>query len=354
MTSTTVRGSGRAFTLIELLMVVAVIALLIAILLPGLGQARRLARKVICASNLKQFGIAMSSYSTDSRDRIFSFSWRPADQLSPDPDLNDPGRTYNQAAADQAVDILRQRGQRPDIARITGWIPHMLYSHLVLNDYLQQRLPEVMVACPEDRLRLEWQEAGALGPFDQGAAYFALRERPNFPTVDNANKRWPYSSTYFLASAGFSFDHAVNWNGVPHQTVQHTAEDHHYYYVGDLPLGTRRLTSVEYPSNKVAMYDQQQRHLSRRQLFYAYPEGIQPLLHFDTSVVDRKTGDSNPGFSPNAPTNPNPCRFTYRPDLGYESPCKNGMVAEIVIGHYQCTRAGLKGVDYHGGEVQAP
>jgi len=54
----------------------------------------------------------------------------------------------------------------------------VLYSHLILNDYLQQRLPEKMVACRTTVSAWNGRRR-ALGPFDQGAAYFALRERPN-------------------------------------------------------------------------------------------------------------------------------------------------------------------------------
>ena len=55
-------SSPRGFTLIELLVVISVIALLIGILLPVLAAARTTARRVTCSGNLRQFGIAMESY----------------------------------------------------------------------------------------------------------------------------------------------------------------------------------------------------------------------------------------------------------------------------------------------------
>jgi prepilin-type N-terminal cleavage/methylation domain-containing protein len=65
----TIRQKGfSGFTLIELLVVIAIIAVLLAMLLPALAAARDNARQAVCLSNVRQFGIVNSQYTTDNNE----------------------------------------------------------------------------------------------------------------------------------------------------------------------------------------------------------------------------------------------------------------------------------------------
>lgn len=327
------------FTLIEVLVVIAIVAILVAVLLPALAAARRAGRSAVCRSALKQLGVANGSYVLDFKGRIFSLSWSPGNVPTQFPDLRATGNIFpTDATARQVTDIVRRRSPlEPNFALPGGWIPAVDYSHMALLDYLAARLPEPLVACPEDRALLLWQ-SDIIG-FNAGV--FGVRQ-PSFTVAGGTVFRAkPYSSSYETTPAAYDTSAAGS------RVVQ--GPGHYTYGVNSFTrFGGVKIDDVAFPSLKVHMHDTHQRH-GAKTLFFAHPNAIQPVLHFDSAVVDRRTADSGLGWRPNEPQNPGFTTITYTP-YRYEPPTSTGAPSEAFAGRYRWTRGGIKGIDF-GPEV---
>ena len=114
------RRSGprsAAFTLTELLAVLAIIALLISILVPVVAAARSRAASTACKSNLRSIGQAMRMYLNEHKDRYPAAVALPS--FNPDklPTLMDHLRKYLTKSSDEAVQLFRCPSDEETFAR---------------------------------------------------------------------------------------------------------------------------------------------------------------------------------------------------------------------------------------------
>ena len=343
------RTTRRAFSLIELLVVIAILAILIALLLPAVGEARRSARVAIDLSRLRQLGVGAGSYAADYEDRIFAFSWRQEEvyqmmniQGNIVPTTTHPWNI--DAAGEQAIDIIRRRADRIGPAGFPvakGWIPHPMYSHLVLVDYLSGIVPDPIAISAGDANRQNWT-IEPVERFDQDY-WLPLQPKPYPPVL----KRWPYSASFHVVPASYdpwqsdvTADPSLRWwQGAIHTHEEYTPNFHTF-------LGNLRFADVAHPGAKVHMMDTFQRHFGNRQIYFAYPGARVPVLLFDGSAHVRRSDEANPGWQAHDPEE-GCALFKYEPDP-WEPPTVSGEEYDWVHGAYRWTRGGLKGVDFGG------
>jgi prepilin-type N-terminal cleavage/methylation domain-containing protein len=130
------RAACRGFTLVELLVVIAVLALLAALLFPVLSQARHTAYRNTCVSNLQQLGVAFALYASDY-DEILPKAGGAFGSVAAWIDYDSPGERggiypYVRQFSKSGGSVYRCPSGRPDTSNYTS-----VSSTYAMNDYLR-------------------------------------------------------------------------------------------------------------------------------------------------------------------------------------------------------------------------
>ncbi len=191
----------RAFTLVELLVVIGIIALLIAILLPALRKARLAAQEAACMSNLRQFGVGFQVYADANKGLL------PQD--GPDGKNTTPGS------------LIGKQGPLDTTSRVTGvddpslWynaVPRAVrkqayYDQIVAHVQGREPLPSYgdssIFVCPTAGQTGSHFTIGGSSEATPDGRYFSLygKDATLYPA---ANHLYPFFQSYVLNSMIFT------------------------------------------------------------------------------------------------------------------------------------------------------
>ncbi|MBI1370775.1 MAG: prepilin-type N-terminal cleavage/methylation domain-containing protein [Planctomycetes bacterium] len=155
----------HGFTLIELLVVVAIIAMLISILLPAMSNARELARRTVCASNLHQQGVGIIAFSGDYH-------------------LSTPPAIVNQQNNSVGFESawLKQASKHPEFG---------YYAGLGILIHFNYAPSDAIAYCPSHVLKY-WVAPGVIHPVYTGIMGFIQPESKIPPAVGSMSVTYGY------------------------------------------------------------------------------------------------------------------------------------------------------------------
>lgn len=186
-------SGSRGFTLIEVLVVVAIIALLISILLPSLAAARNQAKLVTCQANLKQIATSITSYQTEYGGHVpvmFNTATVNVTKLnnpSSSPMVEAPARTcWVSVALSKYASQTRGLGLRTIGGKTYDFSPERMWEKDTTRiAYFNNVMPE-FYACPFQR-----DKGGYEQQISYKKPYVIYRDQGRFDSIQTCLSEYP-------------------------------------------------------------------------------------------------------------------------------------------------------------------
>ena len=162
----------HGFTLIELLVVISIIALLLSILMPALNKVKKQAIKVVCATNLRQWGIAWIGYASDSNGSL------------PSTYMDSTNKPWPNAVLTPDVYVAH-----PTIPKGTYIDVQMVADYIGGVNFENKKIDESVWLCPGQKKQLlsilgDWWKA--YGSFNSNYTYFGQVRKWSKTSLDSA------------------------------------------------------------------------------------------------------------------------------------------------------------------------
>lgn len=320
-------------------------------LAPALAQVRTQSRTESSAANLMAIGQGRDMYAKDSKDRIYTYSWRAGvPYLMPDGTTRTSGTQAEAASRQNQEIIMRRTGRISGTSKILSFssrLPHRRFSHLVIMDYLagddDSKFAGPLFADPEDQDLLNWQErpldylaVGSGLPYADGSPGPGYDFDPNWQS-NTVLQRWPFATSYFSTPFAWQND------GPRDVYVPISSSPHLFTAVGNPDLSGRYMHQVLSPDKKVHLFEEFDRQ-QKRFPYFAYDHAQPEKLMFDGSINTQVSGEARSSVSPSNPNQDWTQRYV--PLDVFPIPVDGLNSNQLLNMRYMWTKDGLQGYDY--------